>query len=61
MMRKEVRCPACDKMLFAIIDNRYIEIKCTRNSCVNKHHILIYDLKEKDLTRKSFKGKIELS
>lgn len=45
-MREEIRCPECGKMLFVIVDNRYIEIKCTRNSCINNEYKLLYDLKK---------------
>ena len=58
-MRKvrEVRCQRCGKLLFKIIDDEYIEIYCTRNTCKNK---LIYKIPEKPLTEHIPSGKIVL-
>jgi phage FluMu protein Com len=56
----EVRCGNCNKQLFKIIDDRYIEITCSRVGCDYKHRKLIYDMKGKELTNKKFPGKIIL-
>lgn len=58
MKEVEVRCPDCNKMLFKVIDDRYIELPCTR--CDNEK--LIFDLlnlkKDKELTKIKFAGRI---
>ncbi len=45
----EIRCIDCGKLLFKIIDNRYIEIPCSRARCRNKsvnREVMIYDIEQ---------------
>ncbi|MFW6122466.1 MAG: hypothetical protein ACOC80_16415 [Petrotogales bacterium] len=52
----DIRCPECNKTLFKIIDDRYIEINCTR--CKAKK--LTYDLKKSALTKNKFPDRLIL-
>jgi len=53
--RKEVRCKKDGRILFVIVDNEYIEIKCSK--CGLKQ---TYKLPEKQLTDYTPSGKIVL-
>ncbi len=54
----DIKCPNCNRILFKLIDDRYIEINCTR--CKEKK--LTYDLEKNKniLTSNKFPDRIIL-